>query len=90
MSQYKTHTNFLLQMQRSVKSSAVEFLNVISITLEITCACSLGGPGRNFGEHSGGNSTFGTIYPHSGVSIFGVANSWNSIVLVNYKKIKRV
>lgn len=48
-------------MQRSVKSSAVEFFNIISISLEITCACSLGGPGRNLGEHSGDNSTFGTI-----------------------------
>lgn len=61
MSQYKTHTNFLLQIQRSVKSIAVEFLSITSISLEITCACSLGGPGRNFGEHSGDNSTFGTM-----------------------------
>lgn len=50
-------------MQRSFKSSALELFNTISINLESTCACSLGGPGRNFGEHKGDNSTFGTIYP---------------------------
>lgn len=48
-------------MQRSFKSSALEWLNIISIDLESNCACSLGGPGRNFEEHRGDNSTFGII-----------------------------
>ena len=48
-------------MQRSFKSSAAELLKIISINLESTCACSLGGPGRNFEEQRGDNSTFGTM-----------------------------
>jgi hypothetical protein len=50
-----------LQIQRSFKLSADELFNIISIDLESTCACSLGGPGRNFEEHRGDNSMFGTI-----------------------------
>lgn len=43
----------------------------------ITCASSLGGPGRKHGEHNGGNSTFGTIKPHSGSSALGFPSSYN-------------
>lgn len=38
-------------------------------------AKSLGGPGRNFGEHKGGSSTFGIKYPSFGFSAFGWQNS---------------
>lgn len=42
----------------------------------MTWAWSLGGPGRNFGEHNGESSIFGIIYPHSLNSVLGVANSY--------------
>lgn len=75
-SQYKTHTSLSLQMQRSFKSTASEFTKILSNSFDKHCASSPGGPGRNFGEDSGINSTFGTMYPLLGVSAFGVPSSY--------------
>lgn len=75
-------------MHKFFKSTAAEFIKICSISLVITCASSVGGPGWNFGEHNAESSTLGTIKPQSGVSTFGVVNSCNKryflILRMNY------
>jgi hypothetical protein len=74
-SQWRTHAKCSDAMHKSLRSTHPELVSVSAIKLLDTCASSLGGPGRNLGEQSGGSSTFGTRYPKLGSSAFGVANS---------------
>ena len=70
------HANLSLIIQSSFKSIHLEFSIISAIIFVVTCAKSLGGPGLNFCEHRGGNSTFGIKNPLSGSSGFGWHNSW--------------
>lgn len=74
-STYKTHTKHSGTILRSSKLIIPEFFIISSIKQDVTCAWSLGGPGRNLDEHNGGKSTFGIIYPCFGNSAFGLVNS---------------
>lgn len=74
-SQWRTHAKCSDAMHKSLRSTHPELVSVSAIKLLDTCAWSLGGPGRNLGEQSGGSSTFGTRYPKLGSSAFGAANS---------------
>lgn len=58
----------------------MEFSIMSAISCVKTCACSLGGPGLNFGEQSGGNSKLGITNPWLGVSAFGLHNSYKKFV----------
>ena len=76
MSQYNTQTSLSLNIQRSLRSMASEFTRILSTSFEVHCASSPGGPGLNFGDDRGVNSTLGTTKPYSGCSALGVANSY--------------
>lgn len=74
-SQYSIQTNFSLEMHSCFGSIHLEFLIKSSTIALSTCASSFVMPGRNFGEHNGVKSMFGTIYPFSGSVTVGWANS---------------
>ena len=61
ISQYKTQASLSLLIHKSFKLTASEFNNMVSTSLVIHWASSLGGPGRNLGEDKGSKSTLGTI-----------------------------
>lgn len=75
ISQYKTHTNLLSNMQRSSKFKHCESVIMLDTNWLVICDLSLGGPGRNDDEQIEENSTFGTMCPSFGLSTFGATSS---------------
>lgn len=63
-----------------------ESISISETRLLQTWATSEGGPGLNCGEHKAGNSTFVTMYPQSGLSAFGSANSLKKKCKLHYIK----
>lgn len=63
-------------MHKSLRSTQPEFEIISERICAYTWASSDGAPGRNFGEHNGVSSIFGTMYPYSGSIAFGCANSY--------------
>lgn len=80
ISQYRTHANLSGTMQRSVKSTHLEFFMISDTMLLVTWALSDGGPGLYLDEHNGGSSTLVIRNPLFGSSAFGVASSWKFIL----------
>lgn len=87
-SQYKTHANLSLHIQRSFKSKIAEFDKISSTIFVAHWASSLGGPGRNLGEQRGGKLTFTIAKPQSGVEAFGVQSSLKEKITIYYYNYK--
>lgn len=74
-SQYNIQTNFSFEIHSCFGSIHLEFFIKSSTIALNTCASSFAMPGRNFGEHNGVKSMFGTKYPFSGSMTVGWVNS---------------
>lgn len=72
---YRHQASLSGKMHKSLRSMHLEFSIMSAMSCVNTCAWSLGGPGRNFEEHRGGNSKLGTTNPSLGVSALGLQSS---------------
>lgn len=74
-SAYKHQANLSGNIHKVFKSKHFEFFIMSATNCVATWACSVGGPGRNFGEHRGGSSTLGIKKPSSATSALGWQSS---------------